>query len=262
VNNAGLAGQRGLTKDGFELTFGTNHVGPYLFTRLLLPAIEKADTARIVNVASKAHRRATAIDFDVVRTSTPSISGVPEYNVSKLANVLFSRELSRRVPSKIRTYALHPGVIASDVWREVPWGARHLMKLFMLTNEQGARTTLYCATDDAVRDHTGRYYDACREVQPAPLGRDDGLAKVLWERTAEWTDLPALPNKKTPSPGGERGTNLLGVAPPGLPRWGRANPPQATCAASQSASSGVSAPQSAPSQLHPPTPTQLWPSHA
>ena len=191
VNNAGLAGAHGLTKDGFELTFGTNHLGPYLFTRLLMPAIERAGEARIVNVASAGHYRARGIDWDAVRKPTVSTSGFPEYCVSKLANVLFSSELAERAPKGVHAYSLHPGGVASDVWREVPWGLRHVLKLFLLTNEQGARTTLYCATSDDVRDQSGLYYDRCKPKTPSKLARDKALARELWEKSAAWTDLPA-----------------------------------------------------------------------
>lgn len=191
VNNAGLAGAHGLTKDGFELTFGTNHLGPYLFTRLLMPAIERAGEARIVNVASAGHYRAPGIDWDAVRKPTVSTTGFPEYCVSKLANVLFTSELAERAPKGVHAYSLHPGGVASDVWREVPWGLRHVMKLFMLTNEQGARTTLYCATSDDVRDQNGLYYDRCKPKTPSKLARDKALARTLWEKSAAWTGLEA-----------------------------------------------------------------------
>jgi NAD(P)-dependent dehydrogenase (short-subunit alcohol dehydrogenase family) len=189
VNNAGLAGARGTTKDGFEITFGTNHVGPYLLTRLLMPALEKAGEARIVNVSSEAHYRATGIDWEAVRRPTVTTTGLPEYAVSKLANVLFSAELARRGPASVRTYSLHPGVVATDVWRHVPWGVRHVMKLFMLSEEEGARTTLHCATSDDVASETGRYYDKSREKTPGRAARDEALARDLWDRSAAWTGL-------------------------------------------------------------------------
>jgi NAD(P)-dependent dehydrogenase (short-subunit alcohol dehydrogenase family) len=191
VNNAGLAGARGTTKDGFEIAFGTNHVGPYLFTRLLLPLLEKSPEARIVNVSSKAHAEARGIDWDAVRKPTASVTGLPEYQVSKLANVLFTSELARRGPAHVRTYSLHPGVVATDVWRNVPWGVRHLMKLFMITEEEGARTTLHCATSDDVATDSGRYYDKSRPREPASVARDERLARELWERSAAWTGLAA-----------------------------------------------------------------------
>jgi NAD(P)-dependent dehydrogenase (short-subunit alcohol dehydrogenase family) len=191
VNNAGLAGPRGLTTEGFELAFGTNHVGHYLFTRMLLPLLERAAEARVINVSSEGHFRPRGIDWDTIRKPATRPTAFDAYCVSKLANVLFTRELARRVPSSIHTYALHPGTVASDVWREIPWGVRHIMRLFMISNEEGAKTTLYCATSDEVRDHTGRYYDACKEKQPSPVARDDALAKELWDRSAAWTGLAA-----------------------------------------------------------------------
>ncbi len=190
ANNAGLAGAHGVTKDGFEITFGTNHVGPYLFTRLLLPLLEQAGEARVVNVSSEGHYRAPGIDWDAVRKPTRTTTAFPEYCVSKLANVLFSNELARRAPG-VHTYSLHPGAVASDVWREVPWGLRHVAKLFMLSNEDGAKTSLHCATSAAVQDHTGRYYDKQREKTPSELARNEALARDLWERSAAWVGLAA-----------------------------------------------------------------------
>jgi NAD(P)-dependent dehydrogenase (short-subunit alcohol dehydrogenase family) len=194
INNAGLAGVRGHTKQGFEITFGTNHIGPYLFTRLLLPALERAakesGEARIVNVSSKSHYQAKTIDFDHVRGNT-SVAGLPEYAQSKLANVLFAKELARRVPKEIRTYSLHPGVVASDVWREVPWGVRHLMKLFMISNEEGAQTTLHCALSDEAKNETGLYYDKSKARKPNKVADDESLARTLWTKSAEWVSLPA-----------------------------------------------------------------------
>lgn len=189
INNAGLAGTRGVTKDGFEVTFGTNHLGPFLLTVLLLPRLrEAAPGARIVNVASAAHYKAPGIDFDAVRRRTKSVTGVSEYNVSKLANVLFTRELAAgRAGAGVHSYALHPGVIASDVWRAVPWPVRPLMKRFMKTVEEGAQTTLYCASSPEVADHDGRYYDDCRERQPSRVAQDAALARALWDKSEQWT---------------------------------------------------------------------------
>jgi NAD(P)-dependent dehydrogenase (short-subunit alcohol dehydrogenase family) len=189
VNNAGIAGARGKTEDGFEVTFGTNHLGPYLLTRLLMPALEKESEARVVSVSSEQHYNAPGIDWEAVRKPTATVTGLPEYAVSKLANVLFSAELARRAPGHVRTYSLHPGVVATDVWRQVPWGVRHVMKLFMLSEEEGARTTLYCATSDDVASETGRYYDKSRAKEPGRVARDEGLARELWERSAAWTGL-------------------------------------------------------------------------
>lgn len=191
INNAGLAGQRGMTADGFELHFGVNHLGTFLFTNLLLDRIRQSAPARIITVASKAHVDAKqGIDFEAVRRSTPSLTGLPEYAVSKLANVLFSAELARRLTgTRVTTYALHPGVVATEVWRRVPAPVAWLMKRFMLTAEQGAATTLYCATDPALAGETGRYYDDCRERPPSRIARDMRLARELWERSAQMVGL-------------------------------------------------------------------------
>ncbi|MBX7169294.1 MAG: SDR family NAD(P)-dependent oxidoreductase, partial [Pirellulales bacterium] len=141
VNNAGLAGRRGFTASGFELAFGTNHVGHFLLTTLLLDRLEASAPARIVTVASRAHYRAHGIDFDAVRRPTRTRTALVEYAASKLANVLFSAELGRRLAGTgVTTYALHPGVVASDIWRVLPGPLRWLVTRNMLTPEQGAET--------------------------------------------------------------------------------------------------------------------------
>lgn len=193
INNAGLAGQRGLTKDGFELTFGTNHLGHYLFTRLLLDRIKEAGTARIVNVASKSHYRARGIDWDSVKQPTKTVTGMREYEQSKLSNVLFTKELARRLAGTgVTTYAVHPGVVATDVWRRVPGMLRWAIKKFMITPEQGAEASLRCATAPELAAQTGRYYDVGgKETTPNRVADDAELAGLLWTRSAEWTGVPA-----------------------------------------------------------------------
>ncbi len=190
VNNAGLAGSRGLTKDGFELLFGTNHLGPFLFTNLLLPRLRESAAqggARIVNVSSKAHYEAKGIDWDVLRRPTRTITSIREYEVSKLCNVLFTRELARgKAGEGVHSYALHPGVVASDIWRKIPWPVRPIMLRKMITVEQGAETSLYCATSPEVAAHDGRYYDHCREKAAAHPADDAALARERWERSEAW----------------------------------------------------------------------------
>ena len=187
INNAGLAGARGLTRSGFELAFGVNHMGHFLLTRLLMDRIRNSAPARIVTVASKAHYRAAGIDWEAVCRATQSRTGLPEYSVSKLANVLFSAELGRRlIGSGVSTHALHPGVVASDVWRSVPWPLRPLIKLAMISTEDGAATTLYCATSSQAGGETGLYYDSCRVKEPGKLAQNLALAADLWRRSEEW----------------------------------------------------------------------------
>jgi NAD(P)-dependent dehydrogenase (short-subunit alcohol dehydrogenase family) len=186
INNAGLAGQRGITESGFELAFGTNHVGPFLLTSRLLDRIRESAPARIVNVSSEAHYRVQGIDYEAVRRPTKSISGFPEYAVSKLANLLHAQELARRLEgSGVTTYALHPGVIASDIWRRVPWPLRSLMKLRMRPPEDGARTSLHCATSAELADESGLYYDNAHPTRTGTAATAQAGAE-LWDRSVAW----------------------------------------------------------------------------
>ncbi|MBZ0251991.1 MAG: SDR family oxidoreductase [Candidatus Methylomirabilis sp.] len=186
LNNAGLAGQRGATKDGFEVAFGVNHLGHFLWTLLLLDRLKESAPARVVNVASKNHQYAKGIDFDALRRPTRTIAGLPEYAVSKLANILFTQELARRLSgSGVTAYALHPGVVASDVWRHVPWPVRAILKRRMLSNEEGARTSVYCASAPELEGVSGRYYDKCAERAPHEAATE-ALARELWERSEAW----------------------------------------------------------------------------
>jgi retinol dehydrogenase 12 len=187
VNNAGLAAAKGMTASGFEIAFGTNHLGTFLLTQLLLDRIKASGPARIVTVASRAHYRAKGLDFSALTKARAGGTGIAEYSVSKLANVLFSAELARRLAgSGVTTYSLHPGVVATDVWREVPAPIRWLLKLRMLSAEEGARTTLYCATSPNCAAQTGLYYDKCQPKTPSSLAQDAALAAELWRRSEAW----------------------------------------------------------------------------
>ena len=192
INNAGVAGQRGQTKDGFELQFGTNHIGHYLWTRLLLDRVKASAPNRIVIVASNSHLKAKGIDWDAVQQPTKTYAGLHEYEVSKLCNVLFQRELTRRLGpnSPVHTYALNPGRVATDGWRRIPQPFRWLVTRFMITSEQGGSYTVKCATDGAIANDTGRYYNRGKVQDVNPLVTD-ALALDLWNRSAAWVGLPA-----------------------------------------------------------------------
>jgi NAD(P)-dependent dehydrogenase (short-subunit alcohol dehydrogenase family) len=186
VNNAGLAGKRGTTASGFELAFGTNHVGPFLLTNLLLDRLRASAPSRIVTVSSEGHYRADGIDYDAVRRPTRTRTAFHEYCVSKLANVLHSQELSRRLEgSRVTTYSLHPGTIASDVWREVPWPIRPLLKMRMRSPTDGALTSVYCATSPDVAGDTGLYYEDSARKEPSRHATPEHAAE-LWERSEAW----------------------------------------------------------------------------
>ncbi len=191
INNAGVAGRRGFTESGFELAFGTNHIGPFLLTSLLLDRLRRSAPARIVNVSSRAHDRVKGIDFEAVRRPTRSRTGLPEYGVSKLANLLHAQELARRMDdSGVTTYALHPGVIASDIWRSVPWPVRPLIKRAMRSPREGAQTTLYCATSPDLATESGQYYDDARRAEPGASATPQ-LAAELWDRSTAWVESSA-----------------------------------------------------------------------
>jgi retinol dehydrogenase-12 len=185
VNNAGIAGTRALSRDGFDLTYATNHIGPFLLTNLLLPRLRAAPEGRIVNVSSVAHMGVKRLDWaGLERRAEPKRSGFPDYAVTKLMNVLHAKELARRLAgTRVTTSALHPGGVASNIWRAVPQPFQWLLKQFLLSNEEGAQTPLYCATAPELATVTGRYYDKCREVAPNLLADDDALAQELWVRT-------------------------------------------------------------------------------
>ncbi len=190
VNNAGVGGQRGITADGFERHFGVNHLGHYALTQLLLDRLTASGPgARVVNVSSEAHYNARGIDFAALRRPTATFAGAREYAVSKLCNVLFTQELARRrAGTGVTCYALHPGVVASDIWRRVPRLARPFITRRMLTTEQGAVTSVHCATSPAVAAESGLFYDKCAIREPSPLATRE-LAELLWKRSAEWTGL-------------------------------------------------------------------------
>ncbi len=188
VNNAGVGGQRGITADGFELHFGVNHLGHFLLTNLLLDRLKASAPARIVHVASGSHYKARRIDWDAVEKTTASVSGFPEYTVSKLANVLFNAELARRLEgSGVTTYAVNPGRVASNIWKRMPWPIRPLFKLTMWSTERGAYSTTRAATD---LDGTGCYFDKHGMLQAASKpGQNADLAAELWQRSAAWSAL-------------------------------------------------------------------------
>ncbi len=191
INNGGMAGTRGLTTDGFELVWGTNHLGPYLLTRLLLDRVQASAPARIVCVASRAHYQSKGIPWGDVRSKTISTTSMDEYANSKLCNVLLAKALAKRLAgSGVTTYALHPGVVASDIWRKIPQPFRWIALRFMITNEQGALTTLHCATSAQAAAETGLYYDKSATRTPSKLAGDEALAEEVWTKSAEMVGLP------------------------------------------------------------------------
>ncbi|ORX92805.1 retinol dehydrogenase 12 [Basidiobolus meristosporus CBS 931.73] len=190
VNNAGLSGVPGKTVDNFEITVGVNHLGHYLLTRLLLKKLDESAPARIVNVASEGHYYPAAIDLDSFQKEYKGLDLISCYCQSKLANVLFTRELAKRLEGhQINVYAPHPGGVASEIYREYPDFAVGILKKFMLDNQQGASCSLFCATAKETANDTGKYYEFCKLKEPSSAAQDDDAASRLWDKSAEWTGV-------------------------------------------------------------------------
>jgi NAD(P)-dependent dehydrogenase (short-subunit alcohol dehydrogenase family) len=192
VNNAGVTLlERQQSVDGLEATFATNHLAYFLLTGLLLPRLRESAPARIVNVASDAHRfgRLDLSDLQNERR----YRAMRVYGQSKTANILFTQELARRIAgSGVTANALHPGGIRSNLGRSegrVLEGVRRAVGLFLKTPEEGARTSLHLACSPELEGVSGRYFAKCRERTPAAHARDPELAKRLWERSEELTGL-------------------------------------------------------------------------
>jgi len=188
VNNAGaILTERATTADGYEATFATNHLAYFVLTNLLRPALERAAPSRVVIVASEAHRRARIPWDDLMHER--SYSGFGVYGESKLANILFARELSKRLAGKnVTANALHPGFVATNFG----WENRGIMKyvikvamLFAISEEEGARTTVWAATSDEAAKLTGKYLDRCRESTPTAAAQNDEDAARLWKVSEE-----------------------------------------------------------------------------
>lgn len=195
VNNAGaIFGERGLTSEGLEQTFATNHVAYFLLTRLLLPTLEAAPRARVVVVASEAHRGARGVDWDDLRRER-GYRGLPVYCESKLMNILFAAELARRLEgTRVTSNSLHPGTVASNFgldsggfWIKLFY---RWFRMFLTDEAKGARTTVHVASAPEVAEVTGKYFASCKVRTPSRAARDAEAARRLWKLTSELTGLP------------------------------------------------------------------------
>ncbi|MBI3895114.1 MAG: SDR family oxidoreductase [Acidobacteria bacterium] len=192
VNNAGLwVTERGVSKEGYELTFAVNHLAAFLLTNLLLDAMKASTPARIVNVSSRAHFRGR-IDFADLQSEN-HYSGWACYANSKLANVLFTSELASRLRgTAVTANSLHPGVVATGLFdgqKGVFGLLLTLAKPFFITSEQGARTCIYLAASPEVEGVSGRYFVNCREAPTSPAAQDEQTAKRLWQVSERLTGL-------------------------------------------------------------------------
>jgi NAD(P)-dependent dehydrogenase (short-subunit alcohol dehydrogenase family) len=200
VNNAGLVmRQRVLTVDGYETTLAVNHLAPFLLTHLLRERLLAADAARVVNVASDAHRFVGGFDFDDPMSERgfgfPTVvTGLRIYGMSKLANILFTSELARRLDrTRVTANSVHPGGVATRLGTNATGLLGKLIPLamrpFMKTPEQGAATSLYVATSPDLAKTSGRYFAESREREPSRAARDAEAARRLWNLSCEWVGI-------------------------------------------------------------------------
>ena len=192
VNNAGLISPRfELSADGYEMTIAVNHLAPFLLTNLLLDRLKGSAPARIVTVASIAHRGAK-LD-PATMTKPPGWTPLSAYSGSKLANILFTRALARRLDPAIVTAAcLHPGVISTDIGDRAGtlagFGWR-LLKPFLAGADKGAETSVFLATTPDPAPFHGAYLIGKRIAKTDPAGRDDALGEALWQESARLVGL-------------------------------------------------------------------------
>jgi NAD(P)-dependent dehydrogenase (short-subunit alcohol dehydrogenase family) len=196
LNNAGvLVPSRRTTVDGIEETFAINHLGYFLLTNLLLDVMKASPHARVVSVSSEAHRRVKDMRWDDLQFRNGSYSMGGAYGQSKLANILFTRELARRLEGTGMTAnCLHPGVIASGFGRTYGGVVSILIRLahpFLIKPDEGARTSVYLASSPEVEGITGKYFDKCREKEPSRAALDESAPARLWAISEELTARPA-----------------------------------------------------------------------
>ncbi len=200
VNNAGgVFPVRKQSVDGFEMTFALDHLNYFLLTNLLLDTLKASAPARIVNVASQAHRRVPGMNFDDLQ-SERGYNSIRAYGQAKLANVLFTYELARRLDGTgVTVNALHPGIVATDFWLSntrfrrnngmLRTLAMQLTQLVMISPEQGAQTSIYLATSPEVAGTTGKYFKKQKETQSSPASHDRAAASRLWQVSETLTGL-------------------------------------------------------------------------
>lgn len=181
INNAGIwETKRNITPDGIEKNFAVNHLAPFLLTNLLLDTIKESSPARIINVASEAHRQGK-IKFQDIEFNN-KFSSFQAYAQSKLANILFTKKLSQELSgSGVTVNCLHPGVVSTNLFDKMPGILMKAMNLFMITPEKGAQTTIYLATSPDVEKTNGLYFSKSKPKKPASQALQQASADKLWE---------------------------------------------------------------------------------
>lgn len=191
INNAGTVNQtRRITADGFELTFAVNHLSHFVLTNLLLDRLIASAPSRIIHVSSAAHRGGD-LDFDNLHYEHGGYSILNSYSRSKLANVLFSNELARRLNgSGVTSNSVHPGGVLTNIWNRTPWWVQPILvfaKPFMLSAEEGAARVVMVATSSEMDGRTGGYYERNKLTETSPDASDRQLAMRLWTASETMT---------------------------------------------------------------------------
>ena len=190
INNAGvMLSKREISVDGFEMNFAVNHLAPFLLTNLLLDALKKSAPSRIINVSSAAHRMAK-MDFDDLQSEKRKYRLMKIYGASKLALMLFSYELSRKLEgTSVTVNTLHPGVVNTNLGQDQSSFSQGFAKLFFKKPEKGAETSIYLASSQEVEGITGKYFAKKQQKQSSEESYNEDYAKRLWKLSAEMTKL-------------------------------------------------------------------------
>jgi NAD(P)-dependent dehydrogenase (short-subunit alcohol dehydrogenase family) len=189
VNNAGILPQssRQTTDEGFEKTFAVNHLAYFTLTNELLPLLKKAENARVINVASEAHRSGI-FDPDNLQLET-GYSTIKAYGNSKLFNIMFTRQFHKELEgSSVTTYSLHPGVVSTNFAANSDSFFAKLFnfgRFFMLSPEKGASTTIYLCTEPRIENLSGSYFNKSKAVEPSKIAQNDDACRQLWEMSRE-----------------------------------------------------------------------------
>lgn len=191
INNAGcFIGDKVINEDGIEMQFATNHIGHFLLTNLLLPNLKAAGKARVICLSSMAHKSAKSVDLTDINYEKSDYKGWASYARSKICNVLFARELGKRLDgSGVTSYSLHPGGVRTHIAeKNVSWYMKLgwiILKPLMISVEEGAATSIFLASSPEVENITGHYWHKCKQVHGSSVSRDMNLAADLWKKSEE-----------------------------------------------------------------------------
>lgn len=191
INNAGcFIENKVINEDGIEMQFATNHIGHFLLTNLLLPNLKAAGKARVICLSSMAHKSAKSLQLNDINYEKADYKGWGSYARSKLSNILFLRELGKRLEGTgISTYSIHPGGVRTHIAeKNVSWYMKLgwiILKPLMISVEEGASTSIYLASSPEVENITGHYWHKCKQIHGSSVSRDMNLAADLWKKSEE-----------------------------------------------------------------------------